>query len=46
VYAIVGRADKDRQARELFDNIFVLGGSISEAAQLLRKRAAELAGRL
>jgi glycerate kinase len=46
VYAIAGRADKDRQARELFDSVFVLGGSISEAAQLLRKRAAELAGRL
>jgi glycerate 2-kinase len=46
VYAIVGRADKDRQARELFDSIFVLNGSIPEAAQLLQKRAAELAGRL
>ena len=46
VFAIVGRASEDRQVREIFDGVYELGGSISQAAQLLQEKAAELAGRL
>lgn len=44
VYAIVGRADEDRQVREIFDGVYELGGSIPEARELLRKSAGKLAG--
>jgi glycerate kinase len=43
VFAIVGRASDDREAREIFDGVYELGGSIAEARELLRKRAREMA---
>jgi glycerate 2-kinase len=43
VYAIVGRASEDRPARELFDGVYELGGSIPQARELLRERAREVA---
>ncbi len=43
VFAIAGRASQDRQVREIFDEVFELGGTISEAPELLRERARELA---
>jgi glycerate kinase len=50
VYAMVGRADQDRQPRELFDGVFVAtpGGmseaeATAQATELLRERARELA---
>jgi glycerate kinase len=43
VFAIVGRASEDREARELFDGVYELGGSIAQARELLRERAHELA---
>jgi glycerate 2-kinase len=43
VFAIVGRANEDREARELFDGVYELGGSIAQARELLRERARELA---
>jgi glycerate kinase len=43
VFAIVGRASEDRPAREIFDDVYELGGSIPEAPELLRKKACELA---
>ncbi len=43
VFAIVGRAGEDREARELFDGVYELGGSIPEARELLREKARELA---
>jgi len=43
VFAIVGRASEDREARELFDGVYELGGSIAQARELLRERARELA---
>jgi glycerate kinase len=46
VFAIVGRASEDRKARELFDGVYELGGSIPQARDLLRERARELAARL
>ncbi|HEV2047204.1 MAG TPA: glycerate kinase [Chthoniobacterales bacterium] len=46
VYAIVGRASEDRQAREIFDGVYELGGSIPQAWELLREKARELAGNL
>lgn len=46
VFAIVGRASEDRQARELFDGVYELGGSIAQARELLRERARELAASL
>jgi glycerate kinase len=46
VFAIVGSASEDRQAREIFDRVYELGGSIPEAPELLRKRARELAEKL
>jgi glycerate kinase len=46
IYAIVGRASEDRPARELFDGVYELGGSIPQARELLRERARELAKHL
>ncbi len=46
VYAIVGRASEDRQAREIFDGVYELGGSIPQARELLREKARELAADL
>ncbi|HJX26219.1 MAG TPA: glycerate kinase, partial [Chthoniobacterales bacterium] len=43
VYAIVGRASEDRPARELFDGVYELGGSIPQARELLRASARALA---
>lgn len=43
VFAIVGCASEDRQAREMFEAVYELGGKISEAAKLLRANAAKLA---
>jgi glycerate kinase len=43
VFAIVGRANEDRQVREIFDGVYELGGSIPEAPELLRESARELA---
>ena len=43
VFAIVGRASGDREAREFFDGVYELGGSIPQARELLRERARELA---
>jgi glycerate kinase len=43
VFAIVGRASEDRGARELFDRVYELGGSIAQARELLRERGRELA---
>jgi glycerate 2-kinase len=53
VFAIVGRASKDRVVRELFDGVYALAErgiseqeSIKRAAKLLRERARELAKKL
>jgi glycerate kinase len=43
VYAIVGRASEDREARGLFDGVYELGGNIPQARELLREKARELA---
>jgi glycerate kinase len=50
VFAIVGRASKDREVRELFDGVYALAErgvseqeSIARAAELLGERARELA---
>jgi glycerate 2-kinase len=43
VFAIVGRASDDREAREIFDGVYELGGSIPGARELLRERARDLA---
>lgn len=43
VFAIVGRASEDREVREIFDGVLELGGSISQARELLRERARQLA---
>ncbi|HEV3148140.1 MAG TPA: glycerate kinase [Chthoniobacterales bacterium] len=50
IFAIVGRASKDRQVRELFDGVYVLAQpgmsekeNIAGAAELLQERARELA---
>jgi glycerate kinase len=50
VYAIVGRADEDREVRESFDGVYALSKrgvseqeSIERAAELLRERSRELA---
>ncbi len=43
VFAMVGRASADRRARELFDEVYELGGTIPQARELLRERARELA---
>jgi glycerate kinase len=53
VYAIVGRASEDRQARELFDGVYELTQpgmseqeSIANAGKLLRARGRELVAAL
>jgi glycerate kinase len=43
VFAIVGRADANSKARDLFDGVYELAGPIPEAKELLRERACELA---
>jgi len=50
IFAIAGRTDKNRQVRELFDEVYELsepgmseGENIKRAAELLRERAQELA---
>jgi len=42
VFAIVGRADANSRARDLFDGVYELGGPIPEAKKLLRERARQL----
>ena len=46
VFAVVGRAAPDRQARDIFDGVYEPGGSTSQARELLRERARELANTL
>jgi glycerate kinase len=46
VFAVVGRASDDREAREIFDGVYELRGSIPQARELLRERARELAADL
>ncbi len=46
VFAIVGRASENREVRGMFDAVYELGGEISEAKELLKERAGELADRL
>jgi glycerate kinase len=46
VFAVVGRAAPDEQVRDIFDNVYELGGSIPQAKELLRERARELANTL
>ncbi len=46
VFAIVGRAEANSKARDLFDGVYELSGPIPEAKQLLQKRARELASML
>jgi glycerate 2-kinase len=53
VFAIVGRASEDRQAREIFDDVYVLAQpgmsekeNMKRAAEFLRKKARQLAKRL
>ena len=43
VFAIVGRAEANSKARDLFDRVFELAGPIPEAKELLRERGRELA---
>jgi glycerate 2-kinase len=46
VFAIVGCVSADREARRIFEAVYELGGEISEAKELLKERAGELADRL
>jgi glycerate 2-kinase len=46
VFAIVGCASGDREARKMFEGVYELGGQISESPKLLRKKAQELASGL
>jgi glycerate kinase len=46
VFAVVGRAAPDEQVRDIFDNVYELGGSIPQAKGLLRERARELGSTL
>jgi glycerate kinase len=46
VFAIVGRASDHRQVWEIFDGVYELGGSISEARELLRQKARKFAEKL
>jgi len=46
VFAVVGRAAPDEQVRDIFDNVYELGGSIPQAKELLRERARELGSTL
>lgn len=43
VFAIVGCVGEDREARKIFEAVYELGGTISEAPRLVREKAAELA---
>lgn len=43
VFAIVGCASEDGEARKIFEAVYELGGTISEAPRLVREKAAELA---
>jgi glycerate kinase len=43
VFAIVGRAEANSKARDLFDGVYELAGPVPEAKELLRERARELA---
>lgn len=43
VFAIVGRAEGNSKARDLFDGVYELAGPISDTKELLRARARELA---
>ena len=43
VFAIVGRAEANSKARDLFARVYELAGPIPEAKELLRERARELA---
>jgi glycerate kinase len=42
VFAMVGRAEGDSKARDLFDGVYELAGPISDTKKLLRARAREL----
>jgi glycerate kinase len=42
IFAIVGRAEANSKARDLFDGVYELAGPVSEAKELLRERAREL----
>jgi glycerate 2-kinase len=46
VFAVVGRAAPDQQVRDIFDGVYELQGTISQARELLRQRARELANAL
>jgi glycerate 2-kinase len=46
VFAVVGRAAPDQNARDTFDGVYELGGSIPQARELLRERARELGAAL
>ena len=46
VFAIVGRAEANSSARDLFDGVYELAGPIPEANKLLQERARELAATL
>ena len=46
VFAIVGRAEANSSARDLFDGVYELAGAIPEAKKLLQERARELAATL
>jgi glycerate 2-kinase len=46
VFAIVGRAEANSKARDLFDGVYELAGPIPAAAELLRERARELGSTL
>lgn len=42
VFAVVGRAEPNSNARDLFEGVYQLGGPIADAKTLLRERAREL----
>jgi len=46
VFAIVGRAEANSNARDLFDGVYELAGPISKTKELLRARARELTATL
>ena len=43
IFAIVGRAEANSKARDLFHGVYELAGPVPEAKELLRERARELA---
>ncbi|MGH8101613.1 MAG: glycerate kinase family protein, partial [Chthoniobacterales bacterium] len=43
IFAIVGCVGEDGEARKIFEAVYELGGTISEAPRLVREKAAELA---